>query len=52
MDWWQYLIVSVVSVLLDTFIGYKLTRCVAEQERKQREKEKINSAIHGILVET
>jgi len=51
MEWWQQLILSLVTLLLGAFLGYFLTRLGAKQERISRAAKKLDEAVCGILVE-
>ena len=51
MEWWQQLILSLVTLSFGAFLGYFLTRLGAKQERKSRIQEKLEGAVSGILVE-
>ncbi|MBA7643386.1 hypothetical protein ES703_51111 [subsurface metagenome] len=51
MEWWQQLILSLVTILVGAFLGYFLSRFGAKQEKESRTGEKLEEAISGILVE-
>ena len=51
MEWWQQLILSLVTILFGAFLGYFLSRIGAKQEKESRTGEKLEEAVSGILVE-
>ena len=51
IEWWQQLIISLVTITSGTILGYLLTRIVANNERKSRTEERLKGAVSGILVE-
>ncbi len=51
MEWWQQLILSLVTILFGVFLGYFLSRIGAKQEKKSRTEEKLEDAVFGILAE-
>ncbi len=51
MEWWQQLILSLVTILVGAFLGYFLSRTGAKQEKESRSGEKLEEAVSGILVE-
>lgn len=51
MEWWQQLILSLVTILVGAFLGYFLSRFGAKQEKESRTGEKLEEAVSGILVE-
>jgi hypothetical protein len=51
MEWWQQLILSLVTILVGAFLGYFLSHIGAQQEKKSRIGEKLEEAVSGILVE-
>jgi len=51
MEWWQYLLFSLISVLFGTILGYILSRRGASEERKLRERDQLRSAVRSLLAE-
>jgi len=51
MQWWQYLIISVVTVCLGAFLGYWFNRRGMESERATIEARALESAILAIFAE-
>ena len=51
MEWWQQLILSLVTILFGAFLGYFLSRIGAKQEKESRTREKLEESVSGILVE-
>ncbi len=51
MEWWQQLILSLVTILLGAFLGYFLSRIGAKQEKKSRTEERLEDAVSGVLAE-
>ncbi|MFC1983940.1 hypothetical protein ACFLVO_02890 [Chloroflexota bacterium] len=51
MEWWQYLVISVVSASVGAFLAYFFNRLGAKNERVSIEKERFQSTIAAILGE-
>lgn len=51
MEWWQYLIVSIVTVSLGAFLGYFFNRLGAKNEKSATEQRQLKSAVSAILGE-
>ena len=51
MEWWQQLILSLVTISFGAFLGYFLSRIGAKREKESRTGEKLEDAVSGILVE-
>ncbi|MFC1985597.1 hypothetical protein ACFLWC_01220 [Chloroflexota bacterium] len=51
MEWWQHLVVSLVTILFGASIGYYFSRIGAKREKESRTGEKLADAVCGILVE-
>jgi hypothetical protein len=51
MEWWQYLVVSVVTVSLGAFLGFWFNRLGIRNERAAIEDRQLRGAISAILAE-
>jgi len=51
MEWWQQLILSLVTILFGASLGYFLSRIGATQEKKSRTREQLRNAGLSILAE-
>jgi len=51
MEWWQQLILSLVTILFGAFLGYSFSRIGAKQERKSRTGERLRNAGRSLLAE-
>jgi len=51
MIWWQYLVVSIVTVLVGAFIGFWFNRRGVESERAATETREFKASIQAILAE-
>jgi len=51
MEWWQYLVVSIVTVCVGAFIGFWFNRHGVESERTATETREFEASIRAILAE-
>ena len=51
MEWWQYLVVSTVTVCVGAFIGFWFNRRGVESERAATETREFEASIRAILAE-
>ncbi len=51
MEWWQYLLFSLISIFFGTILGYVLSRRGASEERKSRERDQLRSAVRSLFTE-